>query len=548
MKKLLCTVIAAVMLVSVCVTASAAGLDELLRDYVGVTYDGHSEDQLARWMLAQAEIDWIYRGYWGDCYEAIRYNGQYVTDAIYLDSHGIEWKTDGVVDEAAMARLRELTAGKQAEIDRWFMSEYLGLSLYDDDVILVVYENSYPSDLKPESFPYLDVEDAEAIMPGQHPIIKIKLNPKEGGWDIFEEIEKLLAGSEYPIRSAEPNYHSIFYCLDGMSNGAVARADFDDVRDNRYYSRAVSVLSALGIVKGVSKDQFAPEAVTTRAMMAEILYRIDTMFGRASAEAGKPEGYQPFTDVKGKWYWGAADWARLTGVVEGYPDGSFRGDQPITRAEAATMLYRYFKFEGLDPADADENGVMRFNDGNKIPSWAKEAVNYLWKKGMMVGVSEESFDPKGMMNRAMIATVAYRVVTEYGKVDDPVVLAEQTGGITDGLGLNVSVNAWIDKMPGPPGPSYNKYHYVVTLERKVKTGEEMPDIAVQAEIDGHTYLLERDKTGLKDYSSYRISLEDREYLAYGSFQFGGSVVSEVTFSLGGQTETRSYVSSISVTY
>ena len=80
MKKLLCTVIAAVMLVSVCVTASAAGLDELLRDYVGVTYDGHSEDQLARWMLAQAEIDWIYRGYWGDCYEAIRYNGQYVTD------------------------------------------------------------------------------------------------------------------------------------------------------------------------------------------------------------------------------------------------------------------------------------------------------------------------------------------------------------------------------------------------------------------------------------------------------------------------------------
>ena len=49
-------------------------------------------------------------------------------------------------------------------------------------------------------------------------------------------------------------------------------------------------------------------------------------------------------------------------------------------------------------------------------------------------------------------------------------------------------------------------------------------------------------------SSYRISLEDRKYLAYGSFQFGGYVVSEVTFSLGGQTETRSYGSSISVTY
>ncbi|MBR6290010.1 MAG: S-layer homology domain-containing protein, partial [Clostridia bacterium] len=197
---------------------------------------------------------------------------------------------------------------------------------------------------------------------------------------------------------------------------------FTDVKSGKYYSEAVNELYKLGIVKGVSKDQFAPEAVTTRAMMAEILYRIDTMFGRNFVDAVKPEGYQPFTDVKGKWYWGAADWARLTGVVRGYPDGAFRGDRPITRAEAATMLYRYFKFAGLDPSNAEGRDVMRFNDGNKIPSWAKEAVNYLWKKGMMVGVSEESFDPKGMMNRAMIATVAYRVVKEFEKQEaEPVV-------------------------------------------------------------------------------------------------------------------------------
>ena len=409
MKKLLCALIAAVLFVTACVTAGAAGLDEMLRDYAGITYDGQSEDQRELFIQTQAEIERILKEYWGDFYGLLEYNSQYVTYAIYLDYHGIDWKTDGVVDEAAMTRLNELVSGKQAEIEAWYISEYLGRPLYDDDIILVAYEKYHP-ELTPEAFPYLDVEYAELLMSGQHPIVKIKLNPKEGR-DIFEEIDKLLAESEYPIKSAEPNYHHLIYPVGG-SNDPGEGFVFDDVKENRYYSRAVAVLSKIGIIKGVSKNKFAPNQATTRAMMTEILYRIDTKFGAASADAAKPEGYEPFTDVEGKWYSSSADWARLTGVVKGYPDGTFRGDRLITRAEAATILYRYLKYAGLETEVISTDAVKRFSDADSIPSWAVEAVNYLYGTSVMTGMSYDKFDPNGQMTRAMVATVAYRVVEQ----------------------------------------------------------------------------------------------------------------------------------------
>ena len=419
MKKLLCVALAAVMLAVTCLSVGAAGLDELLKDYAGITYDGQSEDQRELFIQTQAEIERILKEYWGDFYGVLEYNSQYVTYAIYLDYHGIDWKTDGVVDEAAMTRLNELVSGKQAEIEAWYISEYLGRPLYEEDVILVAFDDPTPlPELGPEDFLYLDVEYVRIIMNNvKHPIIKIKLNPKEGGRDIYEEIETLIKNCERPILSAEPNYTTLVYNA-GSGSGDAGKMPFDDVKPGRYYSEAVAVLYDMGIIKGIGQNKFAPEQVTTRAMMTEILYRIDTMFGKVSVDASKPEGYEPFTDVEGKWYSGSADWARLTGVVKGYPDGTFRGDRPITRAEAATILYRYLKYAGLNPGGENNTGSMHFTDENEIPSWAKEAVENLFSKGMMVGVSAERFDPNGKMSRAMIATVAYRVVCEYQKAEN----------------------------------------------------------------------------------------------------------------------------------
>lgn len=231
------------------------------------------------------------------------------------------------------------------------------------------------------------------------------------------EAIKILGENPY-IKYAEYNY---IYQPEVGTTGNNS-LPFTDVMTGKWYTEPVTRLYEMGIVKGVSKDKFAPSQVTTRAMMTEILYRVDKKFGRASADAAKPEGYKPFTDVEGKWYYGAADWANLTGVVRGYPDGSFRGDRPITRAEAATILYRYLKFAGLETEVISTDAVNRFSDADSIPSWAIEAVNYLYGTSVMTGMSYDKFDPNGQMTRAMVATVAYRVVKEFEKQEaEPVV-------------------------------------------------------------------------------------------------------------------------------
>ena len=109
---------------------------------------------------------------------------------------------------------------------------------------------------------------------------------------------------------------------------------FTDVQPGMWFNQPVSTMAKLGIVKGRTADAFAPNAPITRAEFASICARFDT--GTTSAP-------DKFSDVKG--HWAEAEIARAAslGWIMGYEDGTFRPDQPITRAEAMTMINRVLK-------------------------------------------------------------------------------------------------------------------------------------------------------------------------------------------------------------
>ena len=111
---------------------------------------------------------------------------------------------------------------------------------------------------------------------------------------------------------------------------------FADVMDeNAWYYDAVYAAWDAGLMNGVGEGLFAPNATLDRATLATVLYR----------EADEPaaKGTASFTDIaEGQWYTDAVNWAAEQGVVNGYPDGTFRPEAPITRQEMATMLYRYW--------------------------------------------------------------------------------------------------------------------------------------------------------------------------------------------------------------
>ena len=106
-------------------------------------------------------------------------------------------------------------------------------------------------------------------------------------------------------------------------------------------------------------------------------------------------------------YKAAVAWGVKNGVISGYGDNTFRPDQNISRAQMATFIYRYMK----DAAGYDFGDVppCDFEDADEIAAPYVDAVNAVVSCGVMNGMSTTAFAPNNTANRGMAATVILRV-------------------------------------------------------------------------------------------------------------------------------------------
>ncbi len=107
--------------------------------------------------------------------------------------------------------------------------------------------------------------------------------------------------------------------------------DYTDVPADAWYNNAVSTLTNAGILDGYEDGTFKPDGNITRAEFATIAVR----FFEATYDGG-----DLFSDIAGHWAQDYINEAANAGIVDGYPDGTFRPQQYITRAEAMTMVNR----------------------------------------------------------------------------------------------------------------------------------------------------------------------------------------------------------------
>lgn len=188
--------------------------------------------------------------------------------------------------------------------------------------------------------------------------------------------------------------------------GPAAAVDtgYSDVAEDAYYAGAVDYCREQGLMNGTSATTFSPDMTTSRAQLTAILWR----------QAGSPAaGAAPFPDVPaGAYYATAAAWASGEGIVSGYSDGRFAPDDPITRAQLVTLLWR----SSGRPATANQS---TFADHGDIPSYAAAAAAWAQHNGIVGGKSGNRFDPDGNATRAQTATILYRYLTMDGQADPP---------------------------------------------------------------------------------------------------------------------------------
>lgn len=176
---------------------------------------------------------------------------------------------------------------------------------------------------------------------------------------------------------------------------------FADVSETDWYYDAVGYVCAAGIMEG-SGSAFLPEGTVTRGMIAVMLYRLE----------GEPEtgaGQAGFADVaEDAYYADAVNWAQTSGVMNGYGEGIFGPEDPVTREQLAAILFRYAEYRSGGTPETDDTVLEAYGDNGSVSDWACAAMAWAVDTGVINGRAESLLDPSGTAARSEAAAILQR--------------------------------------------------------------------------------------------------------------------------------------------
>ena len=173
---------------------------------------------------------------------------------------------------------------------------------------------------------------------------------------------------------------------------------FKDVQKGFWAEEAIMALAKKGVINGKTETTYAPNDSITRAETIAMLVRFFNF--KATSKTVK------FNDIKGaEWYADEVKIAASNGIVSGYNDGTFKGNNLISRQELSQMIYNAIKVSGkkLQATKPQSN----FTDKKDIATYANEAVYALNKSEIINGYPDGTIKPKNNATRAEVAKMIY---------------------------------------------------------------------------------------------------------------------------------------------
>ncbi|PID81209.1 MAG: peptidase S8 [Clostridiales bacterium] len=191
-----------------------------------------------------------------------------------------------------------------------------------------------------------------------------------------------------PIEFAELNGHL-----------TVNGRELVDIGMSDWYLTAVKFVLSENLMVGISDNSFAPNDITTRAMMVQILHRLS-----GDKNAIKSTSY---SDVEpNQWYAEAINWASNKQIVLGLGDGRFGPNQTLTREQLVVMFYRYAKLMHYDTSFSGD--LSAFKDSAAVSPFAVDAMKWAISKGLINGMGDQTLAPQKGATRAEMASILQR--------------------------------------------------------------------------------------------------------------------------------------------
>ncbi|MEX0748957.1 MAG: S-layer homology domain-containing protein [Candidatus Saccharimonadales bacterium] len=204
----------------------------------------------------------------------------------------------------------------------------------------------------------------------------------------------------YGVLSSQPGTWTIGAISSACPSMLVPDAGFADTKDN-VHERAIDCLTWWGVSGGADTTHFAPSQNVTRGQMAAFLSRL-----METAYLWHPPLNYNFSDVGPRAaHRTAINQMAALGIINGYSDGTFRPDQPVTRGQMTTMLVN--TYEHITGTELYSTGTP-FSDieGNVHAENIGKAV----ANGLILGRGGSLFDPNNSTTRGQTASVLSRVL------------------------------------------------------------------------------------------------------------------------------------------
>ena len=181
---------------------------------------------------------------------------------------------------------------------------------------------------------------------------------------------------------------------------SAAMGKFSDVSSDHWAFDWIEALSNAGLTSGYPDGTYRPGNPVTRAEMGVFLLK---GMNAGTYEPPAPDSSHPFSDIAGHW---AEDWMEElydVGLTSGYPDGTYRPQNQVTRAEMAVFLLRAKHGAEYSPPAASGSA---FSD--VAGHWAEGWIEQLAEEGITGGYPDGTYRPNNPVTRAEMAVFLVR--------------------------------------------------------------------------------------------------------------------------------------------
>ena len=219
----------------------------------------------------------------------------------------------------------------------------------------------------------------------------------------------VLDGNDKELKLTEKNGKYTFTMPDSKvtvaatfkASAPTGKNPFIDVPAGSYYEDAVVWAVDKSITTGMSAAAFDPNGSCTRAQIVTFLWR--------AAGSPEPKTMKGFDDVASNAYYAkAVAWAVENGITTGTSASKFSPNDPCTRTQAVTFLFRYAAANGMEAVTMQEL-LSGYADAASVPSYAVSAMNWALAAGILQGDGVKLM-PNATCTRAQIVTFIYRSV------------------------------------------------------------------------------------------------------------------------------------------